>query len=194
MALEALASLILMFTALYLMWGAAVVIYDQSRVIEGVQDASQGALVVYDRSTYRGGYPIPGDGQDGGAATKAEQAASSLLYWNSVGLLQDPFGTSATLVPGPVNIGCGPSITGAKPFSYTNCIDGNSTTAAVTEIEVDAQAISFFGFINPYVSPGVNVGREQAYNITTQNGTGGCASGATALCAFALSAGPGAKP
>jgi hypothetical protein len=191
-ALEALLSLMLMVIALYAMWGAAVIVYDQSKAITGVQSASQGALLVYDRSTYRGGYPYPGSGYDDGAYNKAYLAAHALLYWNSEGLLPDPFGASTVITDGPVDVSCGPSISGITSikgeYGGGSCKSGDAESAAVTRVEVDAYAQSFLGLIAPTGSP------RQQQGVALTNDFGQCLAGGRVICSTAISVGPKATP
>jgi hypothetical protein len=203
-ALEAILSITLMIGVFYVMWGAALIVYNQSKVASAAQFASQGALVVYDRSTYRGGYPAPGDGSDGGAYDKAAAAAQSLVEINgTVGMAPDQFapGTPTVNITG-FDIACSATYPAynaqlpggggvisnpiAPPTGYTtgpcentpaeNANGGLDFGAQVTRVEVDTGASADFWLLSPLT-----------HNSQKSN------EGLTAKAA-ALSAGPYASP
>jgi hypothetical protein len=182
-ALEAIISIMLMLGAFYVMWGAALVVYNQSKVASASQFAAQGALVVYDRSTYRGGYPIPGDGTDGLAYQKASEAATSLVSIDGAGMLPDQFGvdTPPQATVSVFAVTCGPSITGTTPFAASACDPSGGSSAAtagaqVTRVAVTTSASSGFWLLAPLSVASSN----QKPELTAS--------------AIALSAGPNASP
>jgi hypothetical protein len=178
-------SITLMLLAFYIMWGAALVVYNQSKVAASSQFAAQGALLVYDRSTYRGGYPTPGYGSDGGAYTKAREAAQSLVTINgSAGLAADGAANPVVAMT-RFDINCGSSITGtvatgaAGGSEGSACVDtlASSDGAQVTRVEVDTSAAADAWLLQPFANSSSNAGLSFLTSRTA-----------------ALSAGPNATP
>lgn len=155
MALEAILSILLMLGMFYVMWGAALIVYNQSKVTAGAQFAAQGALVVYDRSTYRGGYPLPGSGGDGNALIRARSAAESLMRENGqVGMAPDQFtGAVPNVSLGLFDVSCGPSISATGPglpYASSPCVNSaTSAGAAVTSVRVQTAATGSYWLLAP---------------------------------------------
>jgi hypothetical protein len=194
-ALEAILSILLMLGAFQVMWGAALIVYNQSKVWTGTQFAAHGALVVYDRSTYRGGYP-PGSGSDGGAYAKARAAAQTLLRYNAqTGMAPDQFsGTTPQVVMQGFDVNCGNSVSATSqtnPAVFANRQVSDDFTspdsggacrtsqlgsggAAVTSVYVSAWATGSYWLLNP-------LGNSQRGRADSDQRTGRLAARASAI-------------
>ena len=88
-ALETLLSVPIIFCVLMLMWSAMIVVYNQATLNTATQGAAQGAITVFDRTTYR----APGSGYSNPNALAAN-AAKAIYAENSRGMLNEQFGSA----------------------------------------------------------------------------------------------------
>ena len=155
-ALEAMLSIVLLFCAFYCMWGVALVIYNQSRLNTAAQLASQSALLVFDRSTYRGINP---KNTYVTALNRANHVAWSVYKENSCGMLPDQFTAQApqTGCDGPVgqappnfsiSIECSPTLTAG--YTPSNCYASGLAQAQALRVRIDASTDSPFDLLFPF--------------------------------------------
>jgi hypothetical protein len=151
-ALEAILCIAFMFGVLYCMWGASIVIYNQTKLNTATQFATHAALITYDRATFRG----QGGNETANVnpQTFATNVADSVFCANLRGLAQDQSGTgnaidcptSPPAIPGQgfdidVHIICAPNALSIAQANAANCTAGDSDPAAgeqadqVTEVQ-----------------------------------------------------------
>jgi hypothetical protein len=164
-ALEAILCLIFMFAAFYTMWGAALLIYNKSKLDTATQFAAHSASIIMDRAAYRGINPknVSRD-----ASELANIVAINIYRENTCGMLPDQFTGQLpnTDCGQPWNRGssnfrltirCGPETplvrTGVGSFennsSTGQCYNGNYVNARVMQIRAEASVISPFTFLVP---------------------------------------------
>jgi hypothetical protein len=161
-ALEAMISIIFMFAAIYAMWGVALIIFNQTKLVTATQLSSQAALITYDRSTYRGRDVA---GLYAKANARASEVAKSVFRENTCGMLPDQFSGEAPLdichdSPGEavpnfsVSIRCSPTLTNTP---WRPCNTGGETAMAL-RVTVASQATSPFFFLTPFRGTGFGGG------------------------------------
>lgn len=161
-ALEAMLSIILLFVAFYCMWGAALVVYNQSRLNTAAQLSAQSAVVIFDRSTYRG---IDPDGLYARALNRAQKVAYSVYNENTCGMLPNQFtgevpesGCGGPVGVKPENyeisIQCSAALTAG--YSTNNCHSGGIANAQALRVRVRAETVSPFDLLSPFAGFGAN--------------------------------------
>jgi hypothetical protein len=161
-ALEAILCLIFMFVAFYTMWGAALLIYNKSKLDTATQFSAHSASIIMDRAAYRGINPKNVSRQ---ASILANIVAINVYRENTCGMLPDQFtGQLPNTDCGQpwnsgssnfrLNIRCGgetPLIRGTFEGSSSEgqCFAGNYQAARVMQIQAEANVVSPFTFLVP---------------------------------------------
>lgn len=153
-ALEAFFSFLMMIGAFVVVWSVAVAIYNQSKLQTATQLSAQGALLVYDRETYRG--------QNVGfsyfaAVGRAQNVADSLFQTNACGMVPDQTRGETPVDcdnPDPdamdLTIECAAGLDG--PYSARSCVTGGAAQARALRVQTEAHAFQGITFLEPLAS------------------------------------------
>lgn len=141
-ALEALLSIVLLFIFFFALWGVAVAIHNQSRMQAATQLAAQGALLTFDRNSYRG-LDVSGSTQT--AREKAAGVAGKLFVANACGMIAAPLTqklpVECTDAPPQaqefISIACADELEN-QSFSEAKC--GTAEGSRATRVVVQAEA------------------------------------------------------
>lgn len=142
-ALEALLSIVLLLAFFFIMWAVGVAIHNQSRMQTATQLAAQGALLAYDRNSYRG---VDVNGSTAAAKERATDIAGRVFVANACGMIAAPFvqevpvDCSDELPSGPrfVSVACADELNDAS-FSEAKC--GTDQGSKATRVTVNAEAL-----------------------------------------------------
>jgi hypothetical protein len=150
-AIEALASLLLLFIAVYSMWGVSVFIYNQSRISTATQLAAQAGIIVANRDLQMNDIQNSAEGvfmanlcgmipgQSSGGAQPGELSCLN----NS--LSSSPEIKKASL---KVDVKCSSGINGTPAFSSGNCFSADRSLQKAVEVSTKGSVIAPFSLTN----------------------------------------------
>lgn len=156
-ALEAFFSFLLMIGAFVIVWSIAVAIYNQSKLQTATQLSAQGALLVYDRETYRGHSVGPGYFA---AFGRAIDVSESLFQTNACGMVPDQTSGETPIDCGDASSGdfkleiqCAPDLDSTDAlYSRRNCAAGGVNSARALRVQTSADAFQGITFLEPLSS------------------------------------------